>query len=305
VRTPNLASGLLLILIQGSAGACGTESDPLGPPVDPDDVDGDGILNDADICPSSYDPEQHDEDGDGIGDACDVCPTIADPDQADTGELGNHQFGDRIGDACDPRFNRDGDRAIRFDPFASDTSARWTGAGFTIDLDAAHATADARFRNPQAVQGDGLFVQLHVTSLVWNAVGRVEAVVDGDGLGSGLTCAVVRDTDGDGNDEIEATEIGVTLPTSISLGRSVTADVTITAWRVIGPDRTGTFLCRVRHGSGLDREIQLDLPEPFPSGPYAFASSGATTAVGSVIVYTFPISPCAFSAGRPDCPPPD
>ena len=71
MRTSNLASGLLLILV-----ACGTESDPL-PPVDPDDLDGDGILNDADICPTARDPAQHDEDGDGFGDVCDVCPTIA------------------------------------------------------------------------------------------------------------------------------------------------------------------------------------------------------------------------------------
>ncbi|HWB81079.1 MAG TPA: hypothetical protein VG755_39220, partial [Nannocystaceae bacterium] len=47
------------------------------------DADGDGILDDADICPSVFDPirrlesAQGDADGDGQGDACD--PTPLDP----------------------------------------------------------------------------------------------------------------------------------------------------------------------------------------------------------------------------------
>jgi hypothetical protein len=295
VRWPNLACGLVLVVA-----ACGTESEALAPPRDPNDIDGDGIPNDADLCPTTYDPEQHDEDLDGIGDACDVCPSLAD-DQADTGETGSNQFGDGIGDACDPRPNRDGDRRVQFDAFATDISAtRWSGDGFTIENDAAHATGDARFHHVQPVQGDGLFAQIHVTSLVWTKAGRVEAIVDGDGINGGFSCAVVRDTDADGNDEIEAREIGAETMRS-SLGRAVTADLTITAWRAIGFDRTGKFFCRVRHGGGTERELALILADPFPSGPYAFASSGATTDIASIIVYTFPIGPCAFAAGRPDC----
>ena len=41
--------------------------------VNPDDVDGDGFLNDADKCPSLPD-DQADSDSDGIGNACDECP---------------------------------------------------------------------------------------------------------------------------------------------------------------------------------------------------------------------------------------
>ena len=41
------------------------------------DVDGDGILNDADNCPNVANPDQKDTDGDGIGDACDKCPNEA------------------------------------------------------------------------------------------------------------------------------------------------------------------------------------------------------------------------------------
>lgn len=93
------------------------------------DSDGDGIPNDADLCPKVFDPvrpmdgaKQGDEDNDGKGDACDpcpldatdactavssmdrdgdgirdeldVCPNVADPAQAD-------RDGDGRGDACD------------------------------------------------------------------------------------------------------------------------------------------------------------------------------------------------------------
>jgi hypothetical protein len=87
-------------------------------PNDPtNDPDGDGVCQDVDNCPDTYNPDQADADGDGIGDACDPCtdtdgdgfgnpgfaantcavdncPTTYNPDQAD-GD------GDGIGDACD------------------------------------------------------------------------------------------------------------------------------------------------------------------------------------------------------------
>ena len=84
------------------------------------DLDGDGIPNDEDNCPTVFNPirpidggVQPDDDGDGIGDACDPtplrpdldddtvlndvdnCPFVYNPDQEDAD-------GDGIGDACDP-----------------------------------------------------------------------------------------------------------------------------------------------------------------------------------------------------------
>jgi len=58
------------------------------------DMDGDGILNVVDNCPSTYNPAQTDTDGDGFGDACDNCIATANPDQRDVD-------GDGVGDDCD------------------------------------------------------------------------------------------------------------------------------------------------------------------------------------------------------------
>ena len=71
-----------------------------------DDIDGDGVLNAQDNCPSAVNPGQADFNGDGIGDACqdsdadtvldaqDDCRTTANTDQRDID-------GDGIGDVCD------------------------------------------------------------------------------------------------------------------------------------------------------------------------------------------------------------
>lgn len=104
------------------------EDDGL-PPVDPEDVDGDGFQNPEDNCPEKANPNQEDFDGDEMGDACDDdddgdgvsddeenaqgtnpldmdsdhdgptddvdnCPTEPNADQADAD-------GDGIGNACD------------------------------------------------------------------------------------------------------------------------------------------------------------------------------------------------------------
>jgi large repetitive protein len=95
-----------------------------------DDMDGDGIANTADNCPTVFNPirpvdngKQADADGDGIGDACDPCPmdaaamtcAVLDPDDVDGDGVPNGEDNcptvanadqadadlDRKGDACD------------------------------------------------------------------------------------------------------------------------------------------------------------------------------------------------------------
>ncbi len=79
------------------------------------DLDGDGVPDDQDNCPETYNPGQEETDGDGVGDACDACqgyddnldqdydfipdgcdpcPTVYDPEQTDSD-------GDGVNDACD------------------------------------------------------------------------------------------------------------------------------------------------------------------------------------------------------------
>ena len=58
------------------------------------DVDGDGIPDSTDTCPTYWNLTQEDADGDGSGDVCDNCIDIFNPDQVDTD-------GDGAGDSCE------------------------------------------------------------------------------------------------------------------------------------------------------------------------------------------------------------
>src|SRR5688500_12151562 len=144
--------------------ACASE-EPPPIPVDPDDVDGDGIANADDNCSTTRNIAQADEDGDAVGDACDVCPTVADPNQLDTGEIAANQFGDGVGDFCDPRPARDGDELAGYHPFVTDTSADWSGEGWAIGAGVARTVSTASWFHRRPVRGDNLYVQATVPSL--------------------------------------------------------------------------------------------------------------------------------------------
>ncbi len=62
-------------------GEIGNTSDPLVLRLEPQDTDGDGIVDFRDNCPLNANADQEDQDADGVGDVCDNCPTEPNADQ--------------------------------------------------------------------------------------------------------------------------------------------------------------------------------------------------------------------------------
>lgn len=107
---------LLVLVLPLLAAGCGFSSPgsgmgddddhggPDGSTTDPDDLDGDGIANGVDNCPTVPNKDQADADRDGVGDACDNCPSVANPRKVTLGFDGPVQRdhdGDGRGDECD------------------------------------------------------------------------------------------------------------------------------------------------------------------------------------------------------------
>ena len=82
------------IFLFGLVALVACDGDGGGRSIAATDLDGDGVADTVDNCPSVANPEQADDDGDGGGNACDNCPTNANPAQTDTD-------GDGVGDVCD------------------------------------------------------------------------------------------------------------------------------------------------------------------------------------------------------------
>src|SRR5687767_9364882 len=113
-RMGRLGTVLLLVASLLAAGASIAAAHP-----EPNDVDGDGVLNERDNCATTRNADQRDTDGDGPGDRCDEdadndtvpnslpyldrgadnCPLAPNLDQQDNGPEGTPNNG--IGDSCD------------------------------------------------------------------------------------------------------------------------------------------------------------------------------------------------------------
>ncbi|CAN5923755.1 hypothetical protein BH11MYX3_BH11MYX3_00300 [soil metagenome] len=99
-----------------------------GPAPDgPADLDGDGVLNAADNCPTTANVDQHDEDGDTLGDSCDPCPHL--PGTASDSD------GDGVGDACDPQPTIAKQIWVMFDPFTTQRAVWDFSTGTTLIAD--------------------------------------------------------------------------------------------------------------------------------------------------------------------------
>lgn len=269
------------------AAACDDGAEAI--PVDPGDLDGDGVPNAADRCPLDVDPAQHDEDGDGIGDVCDVCPTVADPPQADRGEVDALAFEDGVGDACDPRPSRGGDKLVALHTFASASTSAWLGDGWTIEGDRVRAAGAARWQARRAQQGDTIGARLVVEELAWlGDAAALAVVVDGDGLGAGRSCAIVPDRDADGFDELETEELGGAIVVK-GLPGPTAGPLTIIARRGIDRMGRGRFECRVELADQRAVSAAIDTIDATTTGQYTIATVSADATASSLVVYTSPV----------------
>jgi hypothetical protein len=265
--------------------ACACDGSDPGGDANPDDLDSDGLLNVDDNCPRAANVDQHDEDGDTVGDACDNCPSVANPSQADTTELAMRALPDGVGDVCDPRTGVSGDELRAFHSFATDAQASaWTGNGWTISGDAAHAGGIATWTSARAVQGDGFLVRVEVASIVLVSQSALAITLDGDGVATGATCAL-RDQ------QLTVTEAAGAM-NSVALSSAIVADepLTLIAWRTISlvqGARVPEITCRVTRGK-VTNETSLPLIDDVVTGSYVLGAIDSSVDITSLSVYTSP-----------------
>ena len=289
----------LLVFLVACAG-----DDAMQTPIDPDDVDGDGVLNEADLCPNRRDPAQHDDDADGVGDACDNCPATANPDQHDLTETEAElqQFPDGVGDACDRRPTLSDDTIARFFPFADPAEANaFTGTGWTIANDRASGTV-ARWVAKRGEMGDGLTLQAKISKLAWTGIdGTVTVAVNGDGVSTGFTCSIVH---GPGAEQLVLAELGGGGTTSSSIPPfAANARVVLTVTRVYSQLMTGKAACFLSVDGGAEKRIDLVTVDDNPIGTYAFATDMADVDVDAATVMTTPFAcDTPFTGGPHACP---
>jgi hypothetical protein len=170
----------------GDAGSGSDGSDAARP----GDMDGDGIADAIDNCPTVSNADQRDFDADGIGDACDHCPHIASAADPDSD-------GDGVGDACDPRPMLAGDQRVLFVGFydASDI-AGWTGSGGTWAVTNGHlvqsddTAASATLGPPLAVATPAIEARFEIVALGGVATGTPAVGTAITSGAQGYACAV-------------------------------------------------------------------------------------------------------------------
>jgi hypothetical protein len=279
--------------------ACGHGAS--GPDANPDDVDGDGVLDASDNCPERYNADQHDEDGDGVGDVCDNCPTIANQNQADTTETSvPFQLPDGVGDACDLRPGLAGDLMIEFFPFADRAhDAAWTAAGWVVGNDDATANGSAQWIAPKNAKGYGLILRAQFSSITWTPpamgsppTGRISLGTDGDASTAGGICSLEADRDGNMRDELHVYEIGGSDKTqSLGVALDGSQHVELITWRSIDElHNTGMITCIAKVDNATTK---IDIPtiDTDVIGTHGVAATAVDAVATSVIVYTSPGPP--------------
>jgi hypothetical protein len=155
------------------------------------DIDGDGVTDAEDNCPTLANSDQMNGDGDAFGDACDTCPALAsssthDEDRDRVGDdcdicPGTSDFGldedhDGVGDLCDLKPDKVGqpDHRALFEPFVT-MPADWV-PDMVPWSEASDSIAPDRLLGP----GDRLRNIRIMTPGVWSATVGFEALTHWD-----------------------------------------------------------------------------------------------------------------------------
>jgi carbonic anhydrase/acetyltransferase-like protein (isoleucine patch superfamily)/streptogramin lyase len=237
--------------------------------VDPDDLDGDGVLNSADNCPLTPNEDQADQDGDGLGDVCDPdidgdgvandidnCPATANPDQAD-------QDADGFGDVCDADIDEDGvlnaadNCPTTPNAGQEDLDGDWIGDACDPDVDGDTVPNETdncpRTFNPDQtdVNGDGFgdaCVAPDVTVPPGTDVGDGTIIEPGVELGSGVTVG-----------EDSTIEEGAIVDSGASVGSDTTvgAGASLNQGSSVGDDTTVAPGAEVQKDADVGNEVYV------------------------------------------------
>lgn len=139
-----------------------------------DDVDGDGVADDSDTCPTLWNPSQQDicpdQDGDGVTDVQDNCPTVPNPGQEDSNS-------DLLGDACDIDVDGVADAVDNCPAAANADQANMDG---DAEGDVCDADADGDYLLDAYETGTGIFENETDTGTdPWNPDSDGDGIVDG------------------------------------------------------------------------------------------------------------------------------
>lgn len=198
--TPFMAS----VRVTDASGGVGTDTviAALAPPND--DIDGDGVPNDDDGCPTVFDPDQRNTNGE----------TMLLPKPVPVYNDATNPAGDRPGDACDPDQDGDGldmaeELARGLSPFVWDTDGDRTNDGTEVACGSDPLLATSNLSGPDS-DSDGLpdaCEAIYGTDPL-DPDSDNDGVLDGAEVRYWMSDPLISDTDGDGcRDDLEVASV--------------------------------------------------------------------------------------------------
>ncbi len=287
---------LLLIAVGGCNQVFGlSPTRALDAPAPLPDMDGDGVPDLGDNCPTVANADQADFDGDGAGDVCDTCPALVNQ-QTDDFD------GDRVGDDCDPHPTTSGDCLLLFDTFRDQASfdAHWTIVHDPADTPDVHVAAPQQLvltphgypigalsNDVAKADADGVIVvgeQSPFASAPSVVRDHVAGALEQNGIATGYACWLTDET-------------GIKLEVE---GSAIAPATTLVVGPVVHPryalrealDRasnTGTLLCRIDWSLAVAADgINNFTPDPGYSGSAGVLAATTPATIAAIAIYGRP-----------------